>query len=96
MTFWCEGTVAPEQAEELRLLENKLIALRDRVSRAIGYLDAADAARLREQLRALESVNLEVRKLPGEERLRGTREVIARLESLMREVSAASAILSRP
>ena len=87
LEFWCEGTVAANQAGELARLHAELIATRDRVGAVIATLDEPQRKSNYDKLNALGRQNMEMLKLGGDARMQRLREMIAAHESLLREVA---------
>jgi len=96
LEFWCEGTVAADQAGELARLDAELIATRDRVAEIIATLDEPQRKSNRDKLNALGRQNMDMLKLSGEAKMQRMREMIALHQALLGEVFELKSDLSEP
>lgn len=88
LEFWCEGSVAASDQDELNRLEQELMALRVRVGEVIETLDERERKPARDRLGALGHDVHGVMRQVGADRLQGTRNMIARHDALLAELAA--------
>lgn len=88
LEFWCEGSVAASDQDELNHLEQQLMELRVRIGEVIETLDERERKTARDRLGALGSDVHDVMRRVGADRLQGTRDMITRHGILLAELTA--------